>query len=152
MKVPSVYEEGYRQAKLMDPVLTDRYAAHLWIGDPLADAVMREVGSLDAHEVARLIGGAIELDDRVLRAAPQSLQELIHEMARVPAWYDRAVAKQGCSAFIRNSDHVLAAFVAGAIVEGFATMTITVRAACPSTWLGARLRAGRSCPSSGRCS
>ena len=62
----------------MDPVLTDRYAAYMWVGDPLADAVMRDVASLDDHEVARLIGGALELDDAVVRAAPESLQELGH--------------------------------------------------------------------------
>ncbi len=122
MRVPSIYEEGYRKARSIHPVLTDRYAAHMWVGDPLADAVMRDIGSLDDHEAARLIGGAMELDDGVLRAAPPSLQEFIHEVTRVPRWYDRAAARQGCWAFVRNSDHVLAAFVAGAIVEGFATM------------------------------
>ena len=78
MRVPSIYEEGYQKARLMDPVLTDRYAAYMWVGDPLADAVMRDVASLDDHEVARLIGGALELDDAVVRAAPESLQELGH--------------------------------------------------------------------------
>ena len=122
LHVPSAFVPGYEKARLIDPGLTDRYAAHLWVGDPLADAVMKDVGGLDGKETARLIGGAIELDERVLRDAPQSLQDLIHEVTTVPAWYDPVAGQRGCTAFLRNSDNVLAAFVAGAIVEGFATM------------------------------
>ena len=121
-RVPSTYAPGYEKARLIDQELADRYAAHLWIGDPLTDAVMRDVDALDRKEAARLIGGAIELDESVLRDAPQSLQNLIHEVTTVPAWYDPVAGQRGCSAFLRNSDHILAAFVAGAIVEGFATM------------------------------
>ena len=122
VRIPAVYAGGYEKAKLIDQGLADRYAAHLWIGDPLADAVMRDVGVLDRKEAARLIGGAIELDERVLRDAPRSLQNLMEEVTTVPAWYDPLAGQRGCSAFLRNSDHVLAAFVAGAIVEGFSTM------------------------------
>ena len=122
LKIPSAFVDGYEKARLIDSDLADRYVAHLWIGDPLADAVMRDLGELHGKEMARLIGGAIELDERVLRDAPRSLQNLIHEVTTVPAWYDRERGLRGCKAFLRNSDHVLAAFVAGAIVEGFATM------------------------------
>ena len=122
MRVPSIYAEGYQKARLIDPALIDRYAAHMWVGDPLADAAMQDVASLGGREAVRLIGGAIELEERILRQAPQSLQSLIHAASQVPGWYDRAVAQRGCRAFLKNSDHVLAAFVAGAIVEGFATM------------------------------
>ncbi len=120
--VPALYADGYARAKLIAPDLAEQYGAQLWIGDPLADAVMRDVGGLDGKETTRLIGGAIELDERVLRDAPRSLQNLIHEVTTVPAWYDPAAGRHGCRAFLRNSDHILAAFVAGAIVEGFATM------------------------------
>ena len=76
MRVPSIYEEGYQKARLMDPVLTDRYAAYMWVGDPLADAVMRDSRAWTTIEVARLIGGALELDDAVVRAARRSSQAL----------------------------------------------------------------------------
>ncbi len=122
LQVPSAFVPGYEKARLIDPGLAARYVAHLWVGDPLADAVMKDLGGLDGKEAARLIGGAIELDERVLRDAPQSLQDLIQEATTVPAWYDPMAGQRGCQAFLRNSDHVLAAFVAGAIVEGFATM------------------------------
>ena len=122
MRVPSIYAEGYQKARLIDPALVDRYAAHMWVGDPLADAAMQDVASLGGKEAVRLIGGAIELEEEVLQNAPQSLQSLIHAASKVPGWYDRTVAQRGCRAFLKNSDQVLAAFVAGAIVEGFATM------------------------------
>lgn len=122
MQVPSIYAEGYERAKLIDRSLADTYIAHTQIGDPLADAVIADVGQLPRHEAARLIGGAIEGDERVLCDAPESLRQLMNEATIVPTWYDRAVAQRGCRAFIRNSDPILAAFVAGAIVEGFSTM------------------------------
>ena len=122
MQVPSIYAEGYERAKSIDRSLADSYIAHTQLGDPLADAAIADLADLSRNEAARLVGGAIEQDDRVLCDAPESLRELIHEATVVPAWYDRAVAQRGCRAFLGSSDHILAAFVAGAIVEGFSTM------------------------------
>lgn len=122
MRIPSVYQDGYERAKSIDPVLGDSYIAHTRLGDPLADAVMADLSGLPHKEVARLVGGAIEQDERALCAAPDSLRRLIHEMTIVPPWYDRAAAQRGCRAFLRNSEDMLAAYVAGAIVEGFSTM------------------------------
>ena len=122
MQVPSIYADGYERAKSIDRRLADCYIAHTRVGDPLADAVIADVGELPRSEAARLIGGAIEQDERVLRDAPESLRHLMNEVTIVPTWYDRTTAQRGCRAFIRNSDPILAAFVAGAIVEGFSTM------------------------------
>lgn len=122
MRVPSIYRDGYHRARSIDPSLADSYIAHTQLGDSLADAVMPDLGDLPPKEVARLVGGAIEQDERVLRAAPESLRRLIHETSIVPPWYDRAAARRGCRAFLRNSDQMLEAYVAGAIVDGFATM------------------------------
>ena len=122
MRLPSIYRDGYHRAKSIDPSLADSYIAHTQLGDSLADAVMPDLGDLPPKEVGRLVGGAVEQDERVLRAAPESLRRLIHEMSVVPPWYDRAAAQRGCRAFLRNSDHMLEAYVAGAIVDGFATM------------------------------
>ena len=122
MQIPSVFVEGYEKARVIDPDLAARYIAHMHIGDPLADAATKDLAALGPEEARRFLQGAIEQEDEILRRAPRSLQALMHEVTTVPAWYDRAAAQRGCRAFLRNSDHVLAAFVAGAIVEGFATM------------------------------
>ena len=122
MRVPSVYAAGYEKARLIDPVLAGSYVALTRVGDPPVDAVMSDLEPLGQKEAARLLGGAIEQNEEVLRDAPASLQHLIHEVTRVPVWYDRQAAQCGCRAFFKNSDDILAAYLAGAIVEGFSTM------------------------------
>ena len=112
-----------RRAKSVDRPLADSYIRHTQVGDPLADAAIADLGELAEKEVAPLVGGAIERDERVLHNAPESLQRLVHDMAVVPTWYDKVAAQHGCRAFFRNSDQILAAFVAGSIVEGFSTMS-----------------------------
>ena len=121
MKVPSLYAPGYEKARTIDPELAAEYVTQLWAGDPLADAVDADLRKLDRPESARLIQAAFELRDNVLRDAPRSLQDFIHEVATVPPWYDRATAAHGCRVFLRNSEQFLAAFAAGSIVEGFST-------------------------------
>ena len=122
MRVPSVYAAGYEKARLIDPALAGSYVALTRVGDPPVDAVMSDLEPLGQKEAARLLGGAIEQNDEVLRDAPASLQGLIHEVTSVPVWYDRQAAQYGCRAFFKNSDDILAAYLAGAIVEGFSTM------------------------------
>ena len=122
MPVPSVYAAGYEKARLIDPVLAGSYVALTRVGDPPVDAVMSDLEPLGQKEAARLLGGAIEQSEEVLRDAPASLQDLMHGVSRVPVWYDRPAAQCGCRAFFKNSDDILAAYVAGAIVEGFSTM------------------------------
>lgn len=121
MQVPSIFASGYEKAKLLDPTLAATYMAHMRVGDPLADAVMRDLKGLDRAESQRLFRAAFEQQDAVLSGAPPSLQRFVHEVSTVPAWYDRAVAYRGCRVFLHNSDQFLAAFAAGAIVEGFGT-------------------------------
>ena len=122
MRIPSVYAAGYDKARLIDPVLAGSYVALTRVGDPPVDAVMSDLAPLGHKEAARLLGGAIEQNEKVLRDAPARLQDLIHEVTTVPVWYDRQGAQYGCRAFFRNSDDILAAYLAGAIVEGFSTM------------------------------
>lgn len=121
MKVPSIYAPGYEKARTIDPELATEYVTQMWAGDPLADAVDADLRNLDRPESARLIQAAFEQQDDVLRHAPGSLQDFIHEVSTVPPWYDRSIANHGCRVFLRNSDQFLAAFAAGAIVEGFST-------------------------------
>ena len=121
MKVPSLYAPGYEKARTIDPELAAEYVTQMWAGDPLVDAVDADLRSLDRRESTRLIQAAFEQRDNVLRDAPRSLQDFIHEVATVPPWYDRATAAHGCRVFLRNSEQFLAAFAAGSIVEGFST-------------------------------
>ncbi len=122
MQVPTIFAPGYEQAKLFDPTLAPTYIAHMHVGDPLADAAMRDLTRMDPAESGRLLQAAFQLQDAVLRDAPPSLQRFVHEVATIPPWYDRAVAQHGCRVFLHNPDQFLAAFAAGAIVEGFSTM------------------------------
>ena len=122
LKIPEAYKPGHRIARGMDPELADRFVEHLWIGDPLADAVMLDIEGLERDAVARVMRGIIEQDDDILRDSPQSAQDMANAVAIVPEWYDRALALRGSAAYVRCSGDILAAFVGGAIVEGFATM------------------------------
>ncbi|MDE2753237.1 MAG: oxygenase MpaB family protein [Gemmatimonadota bacterium] len=121
MKAPSLYAPGYEKARTVDPELATEYVTQMWAGDPLVDAVDADLRDMDRLESTRLIQAAIEQQDDVLRHAPRSLQDFIHEVTTVPPWYDREVAMHGCRVFLRNSEQFLAAFAAGAIVEGFST-------------------------------
>ena len=120
MQPPKIFAPGYERARLVDPALAATYIAHMHVADPLADAVMRDLAGMDQAETGRLFRAAFEQQDAVLRDAPPSLQRFVHEVSTVPAWYDRAVAQHGCRVFLHNSDQFLAAFAAGAIVEGSA--------------------------------
>lgn len=122
MQPPAIFVPGYERARLLDPTLASTYIAHMRVGDPLADAVMRDLQGMKQAESGRLLQAAFEQKDDVLRDAPPNLQRFVHEVSTVPAWYDRAQAQHGCRVFLHNADQFLAAFAAGAIVEGFATM------------------------------
>ena len=117
MQVPSIFAPGYEKARLLDPTFAATYIAHMRVGDPLADAVMRDLEGLGQAETGRLFRAAFQQQDAVLRDAPPSLQRFVHEVSTVPPWYDRAMAYHGCRVFLHNSDQFLAAFAAGAIVE-----------------------------------
>ncbi|MXY18310.1 MAG: hypothetical protein F4Y57_15320, partial [Acidobacteria bacterium] len=121
MQPPTIFAPGYEKAKLLDPALAATYMAHMRVGDPLADAVMRDLEGMGQAETARLFRAAFQQEDAVLRDAPPSLQRFVHEVSTVPAWYDRETAYHGCRVFLHNSDQFLAAFAAAAIVAGFST-------------------------------
>ncbi len=120
--IPEAYKPGYPEARAIDADLTDRFVEHLWIGDPLVDPVMHDIGGLTRAETARIVRGIIEQDDAILRDSPQSAQDLVNVLSTTPDWYDQESALLGCKAYVRSSGDILAAFVGGAIVEGFSTL------------------------------
>ena len=56
-----------------------------------------------------------------LRDAPASLREFFGEAEALPEWLDYSEFAPGVRMFHRNSQVILAAFVAGVLIEGFTT-------------------------------
>ncbi len=90
--IPSAYVEGHARATAIDKRLADIYVRHTRIGDPLADAAVKDLASLSRNQVSRLIKAGMNQNEDVLRDAPKSLR------------------------------NVFAAFVAGTLVDGFSTL------------------------------
>ena len=122
IRVPGAYAAGYEAARTRDPELAEAYMRHTTIGDPLADAVIADLGSLTPEEIHETLAEALEGPETPRPGIPESLLEFIAEANRVPDWYDRRRARVASQAFLRNSDIVLAGLVGGSIVEGFSTL------------------------------
>lgn len=119
---PSDYVKGYAKARSVDPETADNYIRHTWIGDPELDPVMEELAKLPRAEANKYISAGIEGKTDVLRNAPSSLREFFKGIEDPPDWVDYASFKPGIRAFHTNGIQILAAFVAGVLIEGFATM------------------------------
>ena len=125
LQVPTVYQEGYRQARARDPELADRYVGHTTAGDPLADQVVEELAPLVQEGKGRehrIIDAALGSPLNPPADVPASLRKLVSESAVVPDWFDPRLAHAGSRAFFRNPEIVLAGLVTGAILEGFSTL------------------------------
>lgn len=121
--IPSIYRDGYRAARELDPELADRYIAHTTIGDPLADRVVEDLAErFKPQQSSALLATAIKAPGDLPENVPDSLRELMEETSALPHWYDPNVALAATRAFLRNSEMVLAGLVGAAIVEGFSTL------------------------------
>ena len=70
----------------------------------------------------RLIEAAMNREgDEALRDAPASLRKFFREAETPPEWLDYSAFAPSVRMFHRNSQVVLAAFVAGVLIEGFTT-------------------------------
>ena len=122
MNIPTDYRRGYEKARAVAPDLADKYVAHTLIGDPVGEAMMEDLSELDAGEQMRLIEAAMnDGSGDALRDAPASLREFFGEAEALPEWLDYSAFAPGVRMFHRNSQVVLAAFVAGVLIEGFTT-------------------------------
>ena len=121
MSIPSDYVEGYEKARLVDPQMADRYARHLLIGDPEADAMMADLGTVPARDAHRFVEAGMDGDQDILKDAPASLVSLFEKLDSPPPWKDPSAFIPGIRMFHRNSRVVLVGFVGGVLVEGFAT-------------------------------
>ena len=92
------------------------------IGDPRLDPVMEELAELPRADMNRFIAAGIDRKAEVLCDAPQALRDFFEGLDDVPDWVDHASFDPGVRAFHANAVPILAAFVAGSLIEGFATL------------------------------
>ena len=122
MKIPTDYTIGYEKARAIAPDIADKYVAHTLIGDPLGEEMAADLEAFSASESERLIQAAMnEEGEEALRDAPDSLRRFFKEAETLPEWLDYSAFAPSVRMFYRNSQIVLAAFVAGVLIEGFTT-------------------------------
>ena len=120
--LPTDYMAGYENARQAAPEMASNYVAHTLIGDPLAEAMTEDLAELGDGESMRLIQAAMEQEgDEALRNAPESMRKFFKDAETPPEWLDFAAFAPGVRMFHRNSRVILAAFVAGVLIEGFTT-------------------------------
>ncbi|MXX59147.1 MAG: DUF2236 domain-containing protein [Rhodothermaceae bacterium] len=122
--VPTSYQLGYARAQREDRALADLYVRHTTIGDPDLDPVIEECSeSLPSDVFSRYIRAGILQKEDFLTGAPDSLREFFHKVDNTnPPWLYYESFRPAGRAVYKNASLVLAAFVAGALVEGLTTM------------------------------
>lgn len=122
--VPTSYQLGYARAQRKDRALADLYVRHTTIGDPELDPVIKECSeSLPPDVFSRYIRAGILQKEDFLTGAPDCLREFFHKVDNTnPPWLYYESFRPATRAVYKNASLVLAAFVAGALVEGFTTM------------------------------
>ena len=122
MDIPTDYKQGYEKARAIAPDLAANYIAHAHIGDPLAEAMTEDLAELSAAESGRLIQTAMnDQDQDALQDAPASLRTFFKDAETPPEWLDYSAFDPAVRMFFKNSQVILAAFVAGVLIEGFTT-------------------------------
>ncbi|MXW85897.1 MAG: DUF2236 domain-containing protein [Boseongicola sp. SB0673_bin_14] len=121
-RLPSIYVNGYAKARSVDPRAADNYIGHTWFGDVELDPVMEELAELPRAEMNRFIAAGIDRRPEVLREGPKALRDFFEGIDDAPDWVDHASFDPGIRAFHANAVPILAAFVAGSLIEGFATL------------------------------
>ncbi len=120
--IPADYKPGYEKARQFAPDIADNYVAHTFIGDPLAEAMTEDLSELSPEESTRLVEAAMNREsEEALRDAPASLRKFFSHVETPPEWLDYAAFAPAVRMFHRNSQVILAAFVAGVLIEGFTT-------------------------------
>ena len=122
MTIPTDYREGYETARAVAPDIADNYIAHTLIGDPLGEAMMEDLAELSSTDSRGLIEAAMNQEgEEALRNAPASLREFFRDAETPPEWLDFAAFVPSVRMFHKNSSVILAAFIAGVLIEGFTT-------------------------------
>ena len=122
MKIPTDYMPGYEKARAIAPDIADKYIAHTHVGDPLGEEMTDDLSKFNPEEASILIQNAMDNEgEEALRDAPASLRKFFKEVEALPEWLDYSAFAPGVRMFHRNSQVILAAFVAGVLIEGFTT-------------------------------
>ena len=122
MNIPTDYILGYEKARAVVPDSAANYIAHTLIEDPLGEAMAEDLAEFSREESSRLIQAAINSEgEEALRDAPASLRNFFREVETPPEWLDYSAFAPGVRMFHRHSQVILAAFVAGVLIEGFTT-------------------------------
>lgn len=120
MKIPSDNMAGYELARQIEPEMATNYVAHTYVGDPDADEVMKVLSELDHAEIRNLLQAGMNQDEQALKKAPALVRDFFDGLI-TPEWVVPEDFAPGIRMFHRNSKVMLAAFVAGVLVEGFMT-------------------------------
>ena len=82
-----------------------------------------DLAELGDGESMRLMQAAMEQEGDEARCgrAPESMRKFFKDAETPPEWLDFAAFAPGVRMFHRNSRVILAAFVAGVLIEGFTT-------------------------------
>ena len=122
MNAPTDYKRGYLKALKIDVEMAANYIEHTRLGDPLAEAMTADLAELGSEESHRLIEAAMNGEgEEALRDAPASLRQFFKEAETPPEWLKYSEFAPAVRMFHRNSQVILAAFVAGVLIEGFTT-------------------------------
>ena len=121
MNIPDDYRAGLERARAVNPTLAERYIEHTTIGDPLADALMDELDSIEPHQAFSFLQAGMDQDSDGLSGAPPQIQDFFRELETLPEWVDHNAFAPGVTMFHRNSSVILGGMIAGVLVEGFST-------------------------------
>ena len=122
MYVPTDYKLGYEKARAFSPELASKYIEHTQIGDPIAEEMAADLEELGSNKSRRLIQAAMDREgEEALTDAPASLRKFFDDAGTPPDWLDYSGFAPSVRMFHRNSQVILAAFVAGVLIEGFTT-------------------------------
>ena len=122
MFIPTDYRQGYEKARAIAPDIADNYVAHTLIGDPLGEWMAEDLAAFSQSESRRFIEAAMnEEGEEALRDAPASLRKFFRDAETRPEWLDYSEFTPSVRMFFSNSQIILAAFVAGVLIEGFTT-------------------------------
>ncbi len=123
LNTPSAYVDAYARASAVDRETADNYIRHTTIGDPELDPVMEELADLPQDDMHRFIAAGMDRQAEILRNAPRALRDFFERIddAPTPTWVDYEAFRPGVRAFMNNAISIFTAFVAGTLIEGFAT-------------------------------
>ena len=121
--IPTDYDHpGYERARALDPDMAANYVAHTVIGDPVADAAVEVLSALGRSLSSRLIADFVNSEDGNRPPdAPAAVLAFFEDAPAQPDWLDLPAMAPGVRTFHRNTKLILAATLAGVLVEGFST-------------------------------